>query len=208
MVTLTETSAFTIHPCNINKHPNVPVFVRSDGKVFKYTAKRFKLDIWTDGSFRKSGYRSIQVLGKNYLVHRLVAETFITNPYNKPTVDHINGKRSDNRVENLEWCTLAEQAQNKHSLDDLNGEPWLQYKYIYAKQNADTYRRHKDSRKVYRQAKYQSNKEEICEKQKQYDALHREERIAYYRKYHKENREKRLLQMRANYQKRKQSASA
>ena len=42
-------------------------------------------------------------------IHRLIAETFIANPENKPTVDHINGNRIDNRVENLRWATYSEQ---------------------------------------------------------------------------------------------------
>ena len=50
---------------------------------------------------------------KTYSIHRLVAQAFIPNPENKPTVDHINRDRLDNRVENLRWATHEEQQSNK-----------------------------------------------------------------------------------------------
>jgi hypothetical protein len=52
-----------------------------------------------------------------YAVHRLVAETFIDNPENKKTVDHIDGDTTNNNVDNLRWATHTEQVANRgHNL--------------------------------------------------------------------------------------------
>lgn len=51
------------------------------------------------------GYLHIELSGKKFLVHRLVAIAFIPNPNNYPVVNHKDCNPQNNRVENLEWCT-------------------------------------------------------------------------------------------------------
>lgn len=63
---------------------------------------------------------------KNYKIHRLVAQAFIPNPNNLPQVNHINEIKTDNSVDNLEWCTV-EYNINYGTRTEKTRKPVLQF---------------------------------------------------------------------------------
>jgi HNH endonuclease/NUMOD4 motif len=83
---------------------------------------RFRNDVILVPIERSGGYVAVH-LGNNthsrkiYSIHRLVAQTFIPNPNNKNQVNHLDGDKKNNRIENLEWSTCQE--NHVHSWDTL-----------------------------------------------------------------------------------------
>lgn len=90
----------------LEKYPNY--IIGNNGLVFSTYR-----NIILKPSFDTNGYSQVNIakVGSK-LLHRLVAETFIPNPENKPEINHINYDKNDNRVENLEWCTRNENMQH------------------------------------------------------------------------------------------------
>lgn len=95
------------------------------GTLFNHRTGRYV------GSVKNSnGYVYVQLSNgehkRTVRLHILMAEHFIPNPENKPTVNHINHIRDDNRVDNLEWATHAEQCDeewvSKQRVSQLNGK--------------------------------------------------------------------------------------
>ena len=67
-----------------------------------------------------NGYKYV-ILHKNNIkyqkyVHRLVAEHFLDNKFNYSQVNHLNGNKSDNRIQNLEWCSVSENILHRYRI--------------------------------------------------------------------------------------------
>lgn len=100
-------------------------FVDRDGNI--YSNRKYKIPTKLVGKEDKDGYLEYGLYqnGKRIFMrgHRIVATQFLENPENKQMVNHKNGIRNDNRVENLEWVTDSENKQ--HSFNVLKREPTI-----------------------------------------------------------------------------------
>lgn len=101
----------------MKKHPTLGIMVRSDGLILRpawNTNVAHFDEYWTKGGLNNQGYRRIRINNITYLVHRIIAETFLENPDNKPQIDHIDRDPSNNDVSNLRWVTASENCRNRH----------------------------------------------------------------------------------------------
>lgn len=112
-------------------------YVSDEGKVYKKINGELKEK---NQSIDRYGYNYSSYTNsengerKKIKTHRIVAITFIPNPLNKLTVNHINAIKTDNRVENLEWATIQEQAahvKENHLINAKKGKDNYLSRKIY-----------------------------------------------------------------------------
>lgn len=108
-------------------------FVARDGKVYSNKKNNIsnpngelrELKPWITNGYEVIGLQ-IQNVRKKFKVHRLVAEAYIPNPDNLPQVNHINEDKTDNRVENLEWMSnannIAYSTAKLYIIENKNGD--------------------------------------------------------------------------------------
>jgi len=108
------------------------IFINKDGIIYNKNTKNI-----IKGSDLE--YKNVMINKKNYRLHRLIASAFIPNPNNLKVVNHKNGNKFDNRLENLEWVTHSENSlhsakQRKKYTNilqyDLNNNIVNKYNYI------------------------------------------------------------------------------
>jgi hypothetical protein len=93
-----------------------------NGCVRKRVRKEIMLTPTYDRGYLILGLTNNKGIQKMKKVHRLVLEAFVPNIYNKRTVNHINGIKDDNRLENLEWATDLENTQHARRNGYCNDE--------------------------------------------------------------------------------------
>jgi hypothetical protein len=92
----------------LKDNPNY--LVTLDGRVFSLYSMRYLTLHKND-----NGYLRVKIDGKLCYIHRLVAQTYLPNPENKATVNHMDGDKYNNMLCNLEWATASENM--KHACD-------------------------------------------------------------------------------------------
>ena len=90
----------------INNHPNYLIY--EDGRVYNKKFNKFRKTIIN----KQNGYLQIEIQGKKYYIHRLIAIHYIPNPNNLPIIDHIDRNRLNNNISNLRWADHYINNQN------------------------------------------------------------------------------------------------
>ena len=106
-------NGFPLKVKNMFRFRNTPYFVTDQGEVYREGKdKPLKPDVSTTGYHRVT--LSIDGITERFLVHRMVAETYLIPIPGKEYVNHIDNNTSNNTISNLEWCTRSENMLHSH----------------------------------------------------------------------------------------------
>lgn len=108
-------------------HPKYKEFdISEEGIITNISTKKVRMQ-----TIDQTGYYvlSIRRNGKSskYYIHRLIAETYLPNPYNLKYIDHIDGNKLNNSLSNLRWCTQSQNLMNARKRSNTAS----QYKGLY-----------------------------------------------------------------------------
>lgn len=125
---------------NINNYENY--MIDENGNILNLNTNKY-----LKGSIGENGYKYYRLSKNNkkrmFYAHRLVAETFIDNPNNLPVVNHIDGNKLNNNIENLEWVSYSDNTKHWHNTNianrrkteyystDLPNEIWKEFQNYY-----------------------------------------------------------------------------
>ena len=148
---------------------------------------------------RPDGYLVVSLQYRMFRVHRLVSEAFLPNPDNLPQVNHKDEDKSNNRVDNLEWCDskynnnygtarirAKETAIKNGYCTGLSKE---EYRKKYYQENNDKI---KEYRKEYSQKYYQENKDKIKDNVRSYYQNHKKECNERKKEYRRKKKEENI----------------
>lgn len=102
----------------VRMHPTLDILVNSIGQVYHIYRRGHAR--WTFGHKDSRGYMKVSLGNKQVSVHRLVAETFLSNPESKPQVDHIDRDTTNNCVDNLRWVSAKENCRNRSDVEKVS----------------------------------------------------------------------------------------
>jgi hypothetical protein len=110
-----EGDKIEFHPIDTDEYPGY--FISRSGDVLSTKRKEMKI---LNPRLDVQGYYCVTIRNKNGKrdhprIHRLLAKVFIENSEDKPCVDHIDGCRMNNSLENLRWCTYQQNQHNRGS---------------------------------------------------------------------------------------------
>lgn len=103
-----NTDISTVFPCVYKGY-----FVSTTGMVFDRFGNKIKGSLSTTGYLRTNIYINSKPVFKQF--HRMIAESLIPNPNNFPCINHKDGNKTNNSIDNLEWCTYSQNT--KHAFD-------------------------------------------------------------------------------------------